>query len=286
LLLCLKIKPDIIYCRNYIVPIFTSLFGINTVMESHAHVGHSSIRFNVSMMLLRHLRKFLGIVTIAEPLKSNFMKLGFRRNKILVLPDSVDTEIFIKPQSFSKSKRTCPIVLYSGHLYDYKGIPTILEAAKLCPDYQFQLLGGFDHDICRIKRHIIKEELINVSLLGRVSHSQVPKYLWDADVLLLPPSSYHPSSEWTSPVKLGEYLASGTPTVATSINALLYWLRNDEVVFVPPDSPTSLVDGIRSILENDIDTTSMISNALALASQLTYKNRCRAIINHYFHKDR
>ena len=40
------------------------------------------------------------------------------------------------------------------------------------------------------------------------------------------------SSAWTSPLKLAEYLASGSPVVATRIPALLDWITDTEVELV------------------------------------------------------
>ena len=56
----------------------------------------------------------------------------------------------------------------------------------------------------------------------------------------------------TSPVKLGEYLASGTPIVASDISALRDWLTDDDVHFVLPDDGSDLAQGILKVLNNRV----------------------------------
>ena len=255
--------------------------NIVTVAESHAHVGDKSRPLLKMVSFLKSSSDFKGLITIAPSLVKYFHSIGVPEEKLCILPDGVDLKLFQRPPEFAHPSNERPTVLYSGHLYDYKGIPKILEAASLAPQYNFELLGGHDGDIERLRQKVNQLQLKNVKVLGRVDHSRVPTYLWNADVLLLPPSGNHPSALWTSPVKLGEYLASGTPVVATEVPALKYWLYNDEVHFTSPDSGAKLVTAIQYVLDHPISTASMVDRAYNLAKSLSYEQRCRSIL-HFF----
>ncbi|SDB54928.1 Glycosyltransferase involved in cell wall bisynthesis [Desulfonatronum thiosulfatophilum] len=272
------IRPDFAFSRNYIAPVRLAAIGVPTVAESHAHVGNTSRPLLRMIQGLGELHQFKALVTIAPVLRDNFATLGAPKHKVHVLPDAVDLDLFTRPTDYSKPERNRPLVVYAGHLYDYKGIPSILDAAALSPEFDYRLVGGHDQDIARVADQVRARSLHNVSLAGRFPHSEVPEQLWASDVLLLPPSAHHPSAQWTSPVKLGEYLASGTPVVATRIQALEYWLRNGEVHFVPPEDPQGLVEGIRAVLRERDYAEHMRIKAYALAQRISYKERCRRIL--------
>ena len=167
---------------------------------------------------------------------------------------------------------------YVGHLYDYKGIPTILQAAALLPKVDFHLIGGLPEDVSRQRARVEQMELNNVTLHGLRSHSAVPPFLWHADALLLPPSARHPSAAWTSPLKVGEYLASGTPVVATAIPALQDWLSEQEVKFVPPDDAAAMADGILTVLRDPEYSMGLTQAGLKKAQTLSYQHRAARVL--------
>lgn len=270
--------PDIAYCRHYLAPVFLSRMGIPTVAESHAHIGSRSRYIRKMISGLKNEACFIKLITISPMLARNFEQMGCPTEKIQILPDAVDLQLFERPFEYQRTPRESPVVLYAGHLYDYKGIPEILGAAALLPEMQFKLLGGHPEDIDRVSWQVRSMGLKNVELLGWVSHVEVPQFLWDSDVLLLPPSANHPSAEWTSPVKLGEYLASRTPIVATAIPALRFWLKNKEVHFVKPDSASDLAQGIRFVLNSKEVASDMAMRALSFASTVSYEQRCGRVL--------
>jgi len=275
-----RLGVDFAYSRNYLAPAALSRMGIAVVAESHAHPENRSKHLAQMVNALAEEEAFRKLVTIAPILKDNFVGLGVPEHKIMVLPDAVDLALFQRPAAFSRATPgERPRVVYAGHLYDYKGIPTILDAAALMPECDFVLIGGKPEDLQRHGRVICERRLDNVELAGWLAHTQVPDRLWNADVLLLPPSAQHPSARWTSPVKLGEYLASGTPVVASRIPALEYWVDEEQVCFTLPDDGADLVAGIRRVLEDPGYAAALSRSAAAFAEGLSYQRRCRQILD-------
>jgi glycosyltransferase involved in cell wall biosynthesis len=274
-----RLGTDFAYSRNYLAPVTLSRMGIPVVAESHAHPENRSEPLAQMVNALAEVRAFSKLVTIAPILKENFVRLGVPWHKIMVLPDAADLALFQRPKGFVRAtsdKRAR--VVYAGHLYDYKGIPTILDAAALMPECDFVLVGGKPEDLQRHRQAIAERRLDNIELTGWLAHTQVPSHLWNADVLLLPPSAQHPSARWTSPVKMGEYLASGTPVVASRIPALEYWLDADRVCFINPDDGTDLAAGIRRVLGDAAYAASLSRRAGEFAQGLSYLERCRQIL--------
>lgn len=276
----LRTRPHLVFSRSYIFPVVSSRLGFATVAESHADPSRGTPYFGslVRGSLNSHFRTW---VTISERLAEAYCALGVPAGKIAVLPDAVDLRLFRRPTALPLNPLagSRPAVVYAGHLYDYKGIPTILEAARRLPNVQFHLVGGWPEDIQRQRKLADEIGASNIVFHGSQMHSEVPRFLWHADVLLLPPSARHPSAAWTSPVKLGEYLASGTPVVATSIPALRDWLTDEEVFFVPPDDDKALADGIAAVLDNPRMAAIRVAAALSRAEALSYERRAAEILH-------
>lgn len=198
------------------------------------------------------------------------------------MPDAVDFDKFSKrPHTFkSILPENLVNILYAGHLYDYKGIPEILKAAKQLPDFLFHLVGGLDADIERQRERIRESKLENVILHGMQPHTEIPKYLWIADVLLLTHTMNHPSAQFTSPVKLGEYLASGTPTIVADIPALRDWVSEKEVWFYEADSAKNLVNCLELLTSKSYlpNTKLRIKASIEYASSLSYEKRIDKIL--------
>jgi len=280
LLQLFRLRPDFVFVRSYTAPILSARWGFPTVTESHAHTDNRTLPFLKMIEATQQHKQFRYIVTISDVLSEHYQSLGVPPDKMLVLPTGVDIDRFTRPDKLSSSpyRRDKLNIAYVGHLYDYKGIPIILETAQQCPDYRFHLIGGMPKDINRLKQILSERQLDNVILHGFKPQEDVPNYLWNADVLLLPPSLNHPSARWTSPVKLGEYLASGTPVLATRIPALEDWLTDDHVTFVQPDSADAMTQGIRRILSNKQSTKRKIDNGLQLAHDFSYRRRAQIIL--------
>jgi glycosyltransferase involved in cell wall biosynthesis len=273
-----SIRPGLVYGRDFYFPWLCARAGVNAAAESHAPPGTDSFRLK-TLVRATHNPHFKIWATISETLREYYCSMGADGSKIKVLPDAVDLSMFSRPADsgdspYEKGKSN---VVYAGHLYDYKGIPTILGSAKRLPHIAFHLIGGWPGDIARHQRSVHDQKLRNVTFHGLRKHAEVPRYLWHADVLLLPPSGTHPSAAWTSPVKLGEYLASGAPVIASDIPALRTWLSDEESLFIAPDDPEAMAEGICSLIHDSALAKSVSSHGMKRAQSLSYESRATAI---------
>ncbi|OGV49408.1 MAG: hypothetical protein A2X49_00595 [Lentisphaerae bacterium GWF2_52_8] len=274
-----ELKPDLVFARDYVLPGLASKAGIPSMVECHAHIGNQGRPFLTLVETTRH-KHFLKWITIADCLKDYYHSLGVPEDKIIVLPDAVDTRIFMRPAQLPSSpyQGKKPNAVYVGHLYDYKGIPTVLSAAKLLPDVNFHLIGGIPEDIERQKEKASNLGVLNLVFHGALPHSSLAPYLWHADALLLPPSKDHPSARWTSPMKLGEYMASGVPIVASDIEALKSWLSGEDAFFFEADKPDSLAKALRQVLSDTEAAARCAEKTLARVKDFSCEARARRIL--------
>lgn len=273
-------KADFCYARHMLAPLITAKSGLMTSVESHAYPDNSTTHLKWLVRGLKKQKKLCTLVTIAERLKIAFEAKGVPQEKIKILADAADTSLFdikaTRQNIGHKLKK--PTITYTGQLFDYKGIPTILQAAKLLPAANFVLVGGLPEDIKRHQYFCEHSGIKNVKFLGQKPHSSIPQYLHASDILLLLPTLNHPSAEWTSPMKLAEYLSTGKPIIASKIPALLRVLKPNEVAFVNADDAVHVVEKIKYLLDNKDQAAEIGSAGKRLSHSLSFSNRCKQII--------
>lgn len=265
---------DIVYSRDALVLLQYVLLGRKLVFEAHA--GPNA----VSAFVARRVHR---LVVISQGLRSAYIARGVSPEKIITAPDGVDIAAFDIPDSREEARRALgfslesPLVLYAGHLYARKGAGTLAAAALSMPDIVCAFLGGTEGDIAEFKSAWGASP--NVKILGRVPHGDIPKYLRAADVLVLPNSSKDPdSSLYTSPMKLFEYMASGTPIVASDVPAVREVLDDSSAYFVTADSPESLRVAVAEALSRREGAHARARNALVKVRSYTWDERVGRIM--------
>ncbi len=103
-----------------------------------------------------------------------------------------------------------PIVGYVGGLHLWLDQDLVVDVARRLPDTTFVFVGPLQTDVSRL------EQCGNVTLLGAKPHGDLPAYVREFDVGIVP----YRLSDYTEnvyPTKLNEYLAMGVPVVATDL---------------------------------------------------------------------
>jgi glycosyltransferase involved in cell wall biosynthesis len=169
---------------------------------------------------------FQVAITVADSVKDNMIAMGMPAQKIVKLPLSFNSYFLIRNptaaaqwrEKLLRNKRQY-LVVYSGGLYSFKGVDLLLDVAKKVPQIQFAFAGGKSEQLQNYRQQMAKKQLDNVIFLGYIQHESLPSLLQAADILAHPHLS-GAASTFTSPLKFFEYLASGTPIVATEIPSL------------------------------------------------------------------
>lgn len=272
-----------LYARHFHAAIAAAEARIPATLETHAYPDSHNAALDEALLRTNHTSAPLRAVSTISPLlRNHLIARGADPARVHITPDGVDTDLFSPPTSLPASPFTTPRpnILYAGHLYDHKGIPTILACAKLLEHVNFHLLGGLDEDIARTRDSASRAALANIHIHGRVPHADVPRFLWHADALLLPISTTEPSHAWTSPVKLGEYLAAQRPIIASDITGLRNWADRPAVTWSRPDNPASLAAAIDAALrEAPADAATRRARQLALAQAYSYTNRAMRLLD-------
>jgi glycosyltransferase involved in cell wall biosynthesis len=281
-LLASELGADFVYARSFDAAAACAAGGVPTVLETHAHVGDRNPPLLRCLALAAEGGPLAGVVTISESLRGYYASLGAAAERVRVVPDGVDLELFTPPvpvplPRWGDDGRRHAV--YAGHLYDYKGVPTMLDAAGLRPGWVFDLVGGTPEDLARVSAAVAERGLKNVVLHGARPHAEVPGWLWRADALLLPPLGDDPSARWTSPVKLGEYLAAGPMIIASDIPGLRAWVGEPEVRWFVAGDAAGLAEGLDAAAEETAEhRASRRVTARERAERYCYPARAREIL--------
>ncbi len=280
-LLSLKISTtikneDIIYTRDYFVPlVFSKRYFV--CLELH-DVPKSKFIFN------KGLKRADLIFALNKYVKDALVSLGVNQSKIHVIPSGVDVKSFDIDVSKENARTNLnlpkdkKIIVYTGHLYKWKGVETLAEAAKILKDHLFIFVGGVEPEISSFKKR--HEEVKNMVLIPYLERSKIPFYLKAADVLVVPNSkSQLISSKYTSPLKLLEYMASNRPIVASDLPSLREVLSESNAAFSLPDDPKSLSSSIEKILNDDNLSGKISSQAKKDVSLYDWSIRAKKILD-------
>lgn len=253
-LFLIKNKSHLIYGRFILGCYLATLIRKKTIFESHSSIyKDNSLSQNIFNKLIRS--KFLiKLVVISQKLKDVYLERDIARDKIFVAHDGAD-EVKDLEQKISLKEYGKLNIGYIGHLYKGKGMEVIEKIAPKLPDFRFHVIGGTLKDIEYWSEKI---SFKNVLFYGFVRQELVQKYINSMDICLLPNqkvvfthgNSNQNISEYTSPLKMFEYMASKKAIIASDLPVLKEVLTSQNSYLVKYNDYDKWIDIIH-ILEDE-----------------------------------
>jgi len=274
-------SPSILKTRSPKIALQLLEHGLPVIFEWHEIVKPEN---KLLARILGH-QNLVGVIALSPYLKQNFIDMGAEPKKIFVAPSGVDLQSFQPDRTRAEARKKLSIhqekiILYSGHLYDYKGIPTILELAQLLPSCSFLLIGGWEQDINRVRQICDKNSLTNVHLIGHVSQEALIDYLYAADIFILPTSVRWELSSVTSPLKLFDYMAAKRPIVSSDLPTIETILQDGKnALIAKSDNADSFKTAILRLLENPNLAESIAEEAYRNVQKYSWNDRAQRILD-------
>lgn len=187
-----------------------------------------------------------ALIAVSAALKQVLVDLGAPDDKVTVLRNGVETDLFHPPADRDALRRALglggPTLISVGGLIERKGHHRTIEAMRDLPDFTL-LIAGEGPERARLEALVAQWDLGGrVRLLGPRPHASLPELYGAADASVLASSR----EGWAN--VLLESMACGTPVVAADI-----W-GNPEVVRAPaagviyaPNTPAGIVAGVRRL---------------------------------------
>ncbi|MCP4157434.1 MAG: glycosyltransferase family 4 protein [bacterium] len=188
------------------------------------------------IVICRSLFDYAGEITEKE-------KLTIIENFMDDAPEQLDQEKLaqIRKEIGSNEKK---IIMYTGTLETYQGIPLLLDSMTHLDDsYRLVLIGGKKEQVQAVTASAGEKGLEGrVLALGSKQPSEIPYYLDASDTLVSPRIL-----GTNIPLKIYSYLKSGLPVVATDLYTHTQSINKEISILVEPE-PEKFAAGIREAL--------------------------------------
>jgi glycosyltransferase involved in cell wall biosynthesis len=247
------------------------------------------------------IRRFLagrigGFVVITGHLRERYAVLGVPADSLLVAHDGIRRARFDVEgdRAAWRARFGWPtdafIVGYMGRFQTLgmdKGLTELVEAvialaAEGAPGaVQLGLVGGPAETVDALREHLRAAGLPPETVLyaGQVPPDQVPGYLRAFDVCAMPfPWTEH-FAYYASPMKLFEYMASGSPVVASDLPSTAEVIRDGENgLLYPPGDGEALTAALRTLWDDPSTGARLAEQAARDVLDYTWEARARRIL--------
>ena len=268
-----------VYPDGYGVTLLARELGVPCVLHAlgsdiHRYLDHPRRRRKV----LEALSRADHVVCVSRYLRDRVVEAGLEADRITVVYDGVDTELFgPRDRREARARLGLPqdsrIILFVGSLRPIKGPEHMVEAfrkLKCSTGENLHLAIVGDGPLGESLREEVRELGLadSVTFAGTRLHGEVPEWMSAADVLCLS------SLDEGMPNVVLEALASGRPVVATNVGGVGEVINSESVgLLVQPGDPEALAAGLREALRRKWDTGKLV----ARAGEFTWQEHGRRI---------
>jgi len=275
-------EADLVYTRNLWVAWLALLFGQRVMFDHYRPWPDQVPPLRPWIRYLFCHRHFLGSISHSEYTRGKYLELGVPAERLHTVHNGFDpqrlgahipAEVAKQQIGVDGGTRT---VVYTGRINHKKGLELALEAARRLPDHLFLLVGASGSSTVEAAAKGIG----NVRIVPWQQTDGLARYIFAADVLLIPPS-VKPLAEFGStviPLKLYLYLGSGRPILAgdtPDVREILEDGRN--ALLSRPDSVDALVAGIVALTGDESLARRIGQASLADSRQFTWGARAGKI---------
>jgi glycosyltransferase involved in cell wall biosynthesis len=263
---------EVIYTWMVQVGIFAQWSGMFPALELHmlptGRLGPLLLKF-----FSKSKRQLLLPITDAlqQRLSSSF-GICFSENHSLVVPMGSEPDRYANLESPSESRQKLGLedritAVYTGHLYEGRGMEMLLALAKAYPEVSFLWVGGREPELSQWRSIVKNESVENVTLTGFVPNEKLPLYQSAGDILLMPyqrnvgVSGSGDTADVCSPMKLFDYLSAGRVIISSDLPVFHEVLTVENAVFCAPDHVSDWVAAFGYLLEDPEERESLAMQA-------------------------
>lgn len=240
------------------------------IYAGSSYISFASTGSNLSILIniIENVNSYLSdyIILYSPSLIKEWCFLKYR-NKI-----HIASRHFLNLKEFKIKKKfenRSNSIGYVGRLSEEKGLLNFAKAIKEISKENYNLnyfIGGDGELRNQIEKYFEKERVFNVKIIGWISHEQLPDFLNDLKLIVLP--SY---TEGLPNIIL-EAMACGTPVLANSVGSIPDIIKDGETGFIMEDnSPKCIAKNIQRVLSYP-NLDQIIKNARALIlREFTYE---------------
>jgi glycosyltransferase involved in cell wall biosynthesis len=176
-------------------------------------------------------------------------------------------------------------VVYIGKLDERKGIGHLIRAMPHVAEASLWLVGPASEDRRRSLRRLAEETGLSQERLqmpGYIKPAEVRTYCARAKVGVcpLPAGISRVSEQFTSPMKIFDMMACGTPIVSTDLPSTRDVLRDQHnALLTPPNDPIALAAAIQRLLNDRVLAHRLAARAREGVLHYAWDNRAKRLLD-------
>jgi glycosyltransferase involved in cell wall biosynthesis len=190
------------------------------------------------------------------------------------IPGAIDPGLFARAWGGGDGRT----VVYAGSMQFWKGLETLLAAARHAPELRLRLVGDADNELrARVAAAGLADR---VEFCGRVPQRELPRLLAPCACAVHPlPPGLNVSERFTSPLKVFEYLAVGVPVVAPDLPSLREMLQDgvNARLYTPGDAD-ALAAALRQVCTDAALARKLSEGGQQTAGQYTFDARAATLM--------
>lgn len=277
-------EPDLVYDRYNLynnsvvaaarrakVPVFLE---VNTPYAYQRQVYERlALKRLAAWMERRIWREADCVLVVSTPLRQYLQRAGVPSEKIEVLPNGVDLDLF-DPSRVCAAPPVHPrsddsiVIGFVGSLRRWHGLDLLIEAAAplLRADRRLRLvIAGDGPERSAVEQRTVRLGIgAAVTFLGSVAHEEIPATIAGFEIAVSPRSVFY-----QSPMKLLEYMAMGKPVVASDTENIRDLIEaGREGILFSPDDPVALREALDRLVRD-----APLRAALGTAARLRVERR-------------
>jgi len=167
-------------------------------------------------------------------------KYGLNPERVVVIPNYVDTDAFKPSKTTGKEKNR---IIFVGRLDREKNLVNLIDAVKTL-DVELVLIGEGPYEEI-LKTKVESERIGNVSFLGVIPNERLPLELNRSEIFVLV-SIYE-----GNPKTLLEAMACGLPVIGTDVRGIKEVINHKKNGYLCDTSAESVKEAIMNVLESD-----------------------------------
>ena len=198
------------------------------------------------------------VVTICEGLRADLIARGFAPEKLSIMPNGVDLDLFGEPLPRDAGLANelelgeGPVIGFLGSFYPYEGLDDLIAAmpaiAARVPDARLLMVGGGPAEADLRAQAQASAVADAIRFVGRVPHHEVDRYYSLVDVVCYPRKAMR-LTDLVTPLKPLEAMAQGKLVSASDVGGHRELIEHGRTgTLFPPDDPAGLAKALADLL--------------------------------------
>jgi len=232
--------------------------SVPVVITTHNVIEFKGSRFTTALYrgVIRWVTRRMAahaqrVITVNKDYISVYTSWGIDPNKIVYIPNGINTETFSPGPSTIKQELGCQhLIVYWGRLGYQKSVASLIQAFKSLtkPGVKLAVIGK-GPDLPKLKALAGSDD--RILFTGYLTEDDLLQYARGADLAVLPSKG----ESWG--LVIGEAMACGLPVISSDVGMARELLGDGRGVVLTSDEPSEITTQMELLLSHPVEASAM-----------------------------